>query len=432
MNKWIDSIFPFVEVESLAESKRSGVAIKPNDFTDRGHLVIHKGDVLENGQLDLSFRNSRHVSRGFAETKKSGLINSDFLVISLRDLVPLAPQLGLICILPSDKSALLAQGTYAFKINLNKVESRYLSILSNCEEFRALMRIKSVGSTQVHLRSTEFFEIAVPLPEIKEQARIINIIDAVENNIRETKNILSKLDQIKTGTMQDLFTRGIDEKGKLRPSYKDAPTLYKDSELGMIPENWGVKKLGAIAKVIDGTHFTPVYTEHGIPFLRVTDIVNMKKGFKDIKYISSEEHQVLIKRCNPKKGDLLYSKNGTIGIPKVIDWDFEFSIFVSLALISIEDKKISNYFLEYFLGSSLIKEQIRRRVKQGTVINLHLEEIREFDIIIPPSDETIKIVEHLNQLSEQIILEEKQLIKLQRIKKGLMQDLLTGRVRVKV
>ena len=109
---------------------------------------------------------------------------------------------------------------------------------------------------------------------------------------------------------------------------------YKDSGipwLGEVPEHWEVKRLKFLTnKIVDGAHFTPTYVNEGVPFLRVTDIQEKNIDMEKIKYIPLEEHQELIKRCNPQKGDLLLSKNGTIGISKKIDWNWEFSIFVSL------------------------------------------------------------------------------------------------------
>ena len=85
-------------------------------------------------------------------------------------------------------------------------------------------------------------------------------------------------------------------------------------------------KLGDICNLItDGTHFTPTYVSVGVPFLRVTDITESNDSKK---FIPKEEHLELIKRCNPQKGDILYTKNGTIGVAKKIDWDYEFSVFV--------------------------------------------------------------------------------------------------------
>ena len=98
-----------------------------------------------------------------------------------------------------------------------------------------------------------------------------------------------------------------------------------------IHPDWPVFELNEVStKITDGAHFTPTYVETGVPFLRVTDITESNTSKK---FIPQEEHDELIKRCRPEKWDVLYSKNGTIGIAKLVDWDWEFSIFVSLALV---------------------------------------------------------------------------------------------------
>ena len=203
---------------------------------------------------------------------------------------------------------------------------------------------------------------------------------------------------------------------------------YKKTLAGEIPEEWGYEELNKLVdKITDGTHKTPTYTESGIPFLRVTDIQKSEIDWNNVKYISQEEHLELIKRCNPEIGDILYSKNGTIGIPKIIDWDNEFSIFVSLCLIKMKKQEsyIHNKYLEQFLKSDSCMRQIRLRAKQGTVTNLHLEEIRELIIPIPTIKEQEKIASILSTVDEQIDNVEALIEKNKELKKGLMQTLLT-------
>ena len=203
---------------------------------------------------------------------------------------------------------------------------------------------------------------------------------------------------------------------------------YKKTLAGEIPEEWGDEELNKLVdKITDGTHKTPTYTESGIPFLRVTDIQKSEIDWSNVKYISQEEHVELIKRCNPEIGDILYSKNGTIGIPKIIDWDNEFSIFVSLCLIKMKKQEscIYNKYLEQFLKSDSCMRQIRLRAKQGTVTNLHLEEIRELIIPIPTIKEQEKIASILSNVDEQIDNVDALIEKNKELKKGLMQTLLT-------
>lgn len=160
-----------------------------------------------------------------------------------------------------------------------------------------------------------------------------------------------------------------------------------------IHSDWPVSELNEItSKITDGAHLTPTYTDSGVPFLRVTDITGSNSSKK---FISEEEHIGLIKRCHPEKGDVLYSKNGTIGIAKLIDWDWEFSIFVSLALIKPKKELLDPHYLACFLNSDTAYAQAIARSKSGTVTNLHLVDIKTIEIPLPPISTQKEIVAEL-------------------------------------
>ncbi|MCG6399840.1 restriction endonuclease subunit S [Vibrio fluvialis] len=209
------------------------------------------------------------------------------------------------------------------------------------------------------------------------------------------------------------------------------PSGYKQSDVAVIPVDWNTVKLGALTKlIIDGTHHTPKYKPFGVPFLRVTDIQGELDDRK-FKFVSKEEHDLLIKRCNPERGDLLLSKNGTIGVPKVINWDWDFSIFVSLALIKPRHDLLFVQYLEQFFKSNFLDRQLAQRAKQGTVTNLHLEEIRELLIPLPPTlAEQTAIANALSDVDTLISELEKLIAKKQAIKTATMQQLLTGTKRL--
>lgn len=180
---------------------------------------------------------------------------------------------------------------------------------------------------------------------------------------------------------------------------------YKDSGvewLGEIPSHWVTSRLKYYTnQIVDGAHFTPTYSDSGVPFLRVTDIHNDAIDFDNIKYIPEKEHEELIQRCKPEKGDLLLSKNGTIGVPKRITWDWEFSIFVSLCLIKFK-KELKVEFAEYFFKSYEIREQIFGLIKKSTVINLHLDKIENFWFAFPRVDEQTLITNFLDHETAKI------------------------------
>lgn len=332
----------------------------------------------------------------------------------------------------TDYDAYMDRTLLVFQKFYEEVDLRFIMYI--IKELFNIAKENANGSTIKTITKEELSDYTINLPPLPQQKKIAKILSTVDKVIEKTESAIAKYQAIKQGLMHDLFTRGIDvNTGKLRPTQQEAPELYKESALGWIPKDWKVEELGDLSnKVTDGTHFTPNYTESGVPFLRVTDVQTNKIEFDKIKYVSKKEHNELIKRCHPERGDILYSKNGTIGIPKLVDWDWEFSIFVSLALIKPKKELIKSEYLLQLLPEEIIWKQIRQRSKQGTVTNLHLEEIREFLIPLPSKQEQEIICKRGVVMKNKIKTEQQALAKYKQLKAGLLQDLLTGNVEVSV
>ena len=180
---------------------------------------------------------------------------------------------------------------------------------------------------------------------------------------------------------------------------------YKDSGftwLGNIPKHWEIERLKDISKlIIDGTHYTPDYTDDGVRFLSVNDVTRKPFDLSQSKFISRDAHRELIKRCHPKKGDILLSKNGTIGVPFLIDFEDEVSIYVSLCLIKLLPKINGRYSYYSFLASFMF-EQYNLHSKMTSVTNLHLDKLRNFFQLSPPIDEQEAIASYLDTKTAQI------------------------------
>jgi type I restriction enzyme M protein len=147
-----------------------------------------------------------------------------------------------------------------------------------------------------------------------------------------------------------------------------------------------IKLLDDISEqIVDGTHYTPKYLDEGIPFLMVKNVKENGINFYDVKYISREEH-IKLKRCEPKPGDILLTKVGTVGIAKTVPTNApEFNIFVSLAKLSLK-QKINPLYVEWYLNTKFARVQMERAVKGVAQPDLHLEEIRSIKIPIPPRE----------------------------------------------
>ena len=206
--------------------------------------------------------------------------------------------------------------------------------------------------------------------------------------------------------------------------------LYKDTEVGRIPVDWEVKRLGEVSSSItDGTHATPRYVDDGIPFYSVENVT--ENNFSDTKYISEDEHKKLIKRCKPEKGDVLLTRIGTLGKTKLIDWDVNASIYVSLALIKVNNNKVDVNYLYRYSKSSMFVENVKKRSLLNAVPQkINMEDIGDIPLPLPPLLEQKAIAKVLSDIDELIESIEKLIHKKKQIKQGAMQELLTGKKRL--
>jgi len=166
------------------------------------------------------------------------------------------------------------------------------------------------------------------------------------------------------------------------------------------PKGWKIASLGELAsKITDGTHKTPTYTESGVKFLSAKNISSGSVDWENTKFISEQEHNELIRRCNPEVGDVLLAKSGTIGVAAIIDKNFEFSLFESAALIKYERSKIVGEYLLYLLNSKNIKQVYAQRTKGNSIRHLHLVDIRSLNIPVPPLELQKIFCEKINKIN---------------------------------
>ena len=294
---------------------------------------------------------------------------------------------------------------------------------------------KRADTNGYKIMNNEMAVIKTILPLLQDQHRIADYLDTkctkIDAIIDREHNVIEKLKEYKLSLITEAVTKGLNP---------DVPMKDSGVEwIGEMPEGWKLRKLNSITKkIIDGTHNTPNYQIDGIPFLRVTDItssdgINRNIDWDNTAYISIDEHIELAKRCNPQKGDLLVSKNGTIGVPKIINWENVFSIFVSLCLIKVLNI-IKVEYLYYYFKSSLIWTEIAIGGRTGTITNLHLEKIKEFKIPLPPISEQTQIADYLENKCNGIdsAIAKKQLVidKLIEYKKSLIYEVVTGKKEV--
>ncbi len=282
----------------------------------------------------------------------------------------------------------------------------------------------SSGVTRFTLAKKDFEGLSVVYPEyLPEQRKIAEILETVDNAIEKTDRIIEKHKRIKQGLMQDLLTRGIDENGEIR---REETHRFKDSELGRIPEEWEVVEFKEICKVRQGLQIAIAnrFKEPGPKrFIYITiQYLNSEDKDKDVEYIQNPPKSVI---C--RKYDLLMTRTGNTGM---VITNVEGVFHNNFFLVDYNKKKIGKIYLFYYLNLSWIQEAIRALAGTTTIPDLNHRDFYSLKFLKPSLPEQHRIASILSQIDETIEKEQKYKEKLERIKQGFMEDLLTGKVRV--
>ncbi|QLE45060.1 hypothetical protein FD723_32370 (plasmid) [Nostoc sp. C052] len=335
---------------------------------------------------------------------------------------------------PELDGANLTQGTARISPNHN-INNRFLLWVLRSSYAQLQFNLAVKGTTFAEITLENLRKIKVPLPSSQEeQEKISAILDTVDEAITRTSSLIIKLKQTKAGLLQDLLTRGLDENGKLRDPQAH-PEQFKDSSLGRIPFDWQYKRLEEIAlKVTDRDHTTPTYLENGVILVSPVNFINDEDiNFADCKRISYSAHLQNRKKTDICCGDIILHRIGAgLGRVRLVTQEMpEFSILHSLCMVRPNENWVIPFYLLWTFRTHTTQAQMDLGTQSIGVPDLGLDKILSLIFPVPPLSEQRKIVDALNAHQDGIRKEEVYLNKLKLKKQGLMQDLLTGKVRVK-
>ena len=331
-------------------------------------------------------------------------------------------------------------------------------VLKSNEEF---LKGQTSGSGIPHVDKNVFNSVVILLPPLPEQQKIVEILETVDNAIEKTDAIIEKYRRIKKGLMADLLTGKIRliPYGHSEAEGEESPLLtspkakkfvignktfvavpnqkWRNTPIGKIPEDWEVVKLEEVA-IKDGIVRGPfggmlkkenfvsegykVY-EQGNAIYKTINLGNY--------YIDRKKYKQML-RFAVKQNDFIISCSGTIGKICMIPQNFEEGVInQALLKITINDKKFDHKFFEYYFEWDAFQNKIIDYTQGGAMQNLiGINEFKKVNFPLPPLPEQQLIADVLSQVDEVIEKEIQYKEKLERIKKGLMEDLLTGKVRV--
>ena len=417
-------------------TQRKGINYKSEDYGDKhsGHPFITIKCFVKGGGYEPT---GIKFYDGFS-TKADHLSPGD-LLFSVTDLTRAGDIVGSPLRVPdfgSTKPALASMDCMRIEPIANRCNKRFLYHRLMLSDVRRQMVAYAAGSTVLHLDTKKVPSITVRIPvDVNLQSRIADVLDGIDTAIEKTEALIAKYQQIKAGLMHDLFTRGVLPNGQLRPRREQAPELYQETAIGWIPREWRFTTCSKVCeKIIDCKNRTPPETPDGFPVIRTPNVRNGEFVDAELLYTDERSYVIWTMRGKPQAGDIVITREAPVGEVCMIPERHPAACLGQRMMLYRPNQLLIDrrYFL-YALQSHLIQNRLDLISGGSNVGHVRVGDIRDLWMFMPESLEEQKLIASaLDGISEKLRFELAQREKLQQKKSGLMHDLLTGKVPVKV
>ena len=292
--------------------------------------------------------------------------------------------------------------------------------------------VEANGVTRYGLSHAAIKSIWLALPPLPEQAAIVHFLDYADRRIRRyiraKQKLIKLLEEQRQAIIHRAVTRGLDPNVRLKPSGVEW--------LGEVPEHWEVLTLRrVIDRAVDGPHHSPNYLDNGIPFLSARNVKVDRWSLGDAKFISEGDFAEFCKRVVPEVGDVLYTKGGTTGIARAVDLDFQFQVWVHVAVLKLKRAKVVPRYLALVLNSPRCYEQAQLFTRGATNQDLGLGRMKSIAFGLPPVQEQEDILKTVDQDTwhpqQAIVRATREVDLLREYRTRLISDVVTGKLDVR-
>ncbi|MGC1709520.1 MAG: restriction endonuclease subunit S [Nitrosotalea sp.] len=425
--KFVKSLFGKIEeipedwkIEQLGKFVKifSGDYFPYDDFIEDGVRVLKIDNVMY-GNID--WKNKTFLPKSYLQNDKFIVLQKDDIVLALNRPVT-NNRVKVAKLTVTDIPSILYQRVGKFQFHEYKINRDFFYSYLSSIFFQKLISKILIGSDQPYVKTTELLKQKFTLPsDEKEQQKIASILSNVDSLIQQTQQEIEQTQRLKKGFMQRLLTKGIGH------------TRFKETKVGEIPEEWSIFKANEICnEIVVGIVIKPasLYSKDGVPCLRSFNIKEEKIYDKDIVKISHKANEINSK-SKLQEGDVLIVRTGYPGTACVVPQEYVGGNCIDL-VIARPKESLRSKFLSIFINSSVGKDQVLKT--QGGLAQQHfnVSEMKNMLIPLPSLQEQDKITSILSNVDSQIQKHQEYKSKLENLKKGLMQKLLTGQIRVKV
>ena len=395
---------------------QGGFAFKSKNYKEKGLPLVRISNVTSN---EVTLNECVYLPRSFAEQHSSFLLESGDVLVAMSGAT--TGKIGLVS--NKDLPALFNQRVGRFVIkDSNRITKSYLAQVVLTKRFKEELLTDAAGGAQPNVSGRNIERIMIPLPPLTEQKKIADILTSVDDAIEKTTQTIEKTKVLKKGLMQRLLSRGIGHR------------KFKKTEIGEIPMEWEVEKLGGlcIGKPEYGANTAAIDKKDNLPrYIRITDITEdgklLDSTWQSIKRESAEAYIL-------NEGDLLFARSGaTVGKTYLYnEEDGECAFAGYLIRFKTDPRLLLPEFLFYFTHSSYYYNCVRGMFRAGAQPNINAKEYSNMFLPKPPIKEQKQITEILSAVHGEIEKESNHKEQLELLKKSLMQVLLTGKLRATV
>ena len=312
------------------------------------------------------------------------------------------------------------------------VGSRFLGYLFRSEILIGKIIARSVGVSYPAINASDIMSLPIPLPPLPEQTAIAAFLDVetakIDGLVAEQRRLIDLLREKRQAVISHAVTRGLNPHAKL----VDTGVAW----IPTIPAHWDRVTLGKLCKqVSDGPHFSPNYVDEGVMFISARNISVDRWSLDDAKYISEDDYAEFSKRVVPIRGDVLYTKGGTTGVARVVDFDERFQVWVHVAVLRLFSEMANPFYVAYALNSTNCYEQSQLHTRGATNQDLGLTRMTKIWLALPPLAEQQSVVAELDRICAKLdtltVTAESAVALLQERRAALISAAVTGKIDVR-
>jgi type I restriction enzyme S subunit len=389
-----------VKIGDIATHVSSGSTPRGGEdvYDKEGILFIRSQNIHMN---KIIFENIAHISDEIHQSMPRSWVKKGDVLFNIT-----GASIGRVaCFNGEDNSANVNQHVCIIRTDKKKVIPEFLSYQLSRPSYQCKILANQSGATRQAFNYTQIKNFEIPLPPLHIQHQIVAVLEQAE----AVKQQRHEADALTGALLQNVFYEMFGDPVRNERGHPK-------------------KKLDEVClKIQDGTHYSPEDQTGEIPYITAKNIRRWGIDLSTATYVPKHIHEKIYSRCDPKKGDVIYIKDGvTAGIAKVNIFDFEFSMLSSIAMIRPDTNKLDPFYLEYYLNNPNVYEKIMERKSGSAITRIILREIREIPIVLPPlalQQQFARVVESVERIRERQVASGRQI---EGLCEGLMQMVFAG------